>query len=175
MLCARSWPISGRSRDSQSCIFKSRSRARFARPTCLTHWRRAGFRRTSRRTIAPMTVGTTKRMVLGQSLVMATWITVLAAGYLIDRALMTLIDGAFLVWVSTWPPSGRVLSLASKHSAGSARERMLGPPDRLPAKPHPRFSRTSLPRWARSRRYQRMPGGGCASGTILRCDDLGFT
>jgi len=46
-----------------------------------------------------MTVGTTKRMVLGQSLVMATWITVLAAGYLIDRDLKTLIDGAFLVWV----------------------------------------------------------------------------
>jgi len=46
-----------------------------------------------------MTVGTTKRMVLGQSLVMVTWITVLAAGYLIDLALRTLIDGAFLVWV----------------------------------------------------------------------------
>lgn len=46
-----------------------------------------------------MTVGTTKRMLLGQSLVVATWITVLAAGYLIDRVLRTLIDGAFLVWV----------------------------------------------------------------------------
>ena len=30
---------------------------------------------------------------------MVTWITVLAAGYLIDLALRTLIDGAFLVWV----------------------------------------------------------------------------
>jgi hypothetical protein len=46
-----------------------------------------------------MTVGTTKRMVLGQPLVVATWIAVLAAGYLIDRVLTTLIDGAFLVWV----------------------------------------------------------------------------
>jgi hypothetical protein len=46
-----------------------------------------------------MTVGTTRRLVLGQSLVMATWITVLATGYRIDLAVRTVIDGAFLVWV----------------------------------------------------------------------------
>ena len=59
----------------------------------------AGSRRGSRRPIACMTVGTTKRMVLGQSIVIATWIIVLAAGYLIDRVLTTLIDGALLFWV----------------------------------------------------------------------------